>query len=245
MELYTETSKSIQDLTSSPSNLFEIYTLNILISFGYYTIVILVPLYFNSQFGLTDSQAGIVFTCCGVCLGVSALLGSKLITLTGCKKGLSLATFSIFAGFVLLSMSQNLKFSLFAALGLVCSGIGTSWPLLGIAIKHYSELRNRSTSNSIMMMGNYLSGIIAGAYIDIVWNYFIDKNTIFEIIFTTAAGALGLSFCISLTLKSDDFSDSLLLNTSSLILNKKFFKFFCFILLVTLLHSICFEQLGC
>lgn len=243
MELYTETSKSIQELVTSPSNLFEIYTLNILLSFGYYTIVFLVPLYFCSQFGFSDSQAGFAFAGCGLSLGLSALFGSRAIAWIGWKKGLNLATFSVFSGFLMLSMSKNLNFSLFSVFGLVCCGIGVSWPALGIAIKRYSEQRNRSTSNSIMMMGNYLAAIIAGAYIDIVWNYFIDKNTIFEIIFSTAAGALGLSFCISLILKEGDMTDSLFLSTSSLVLNKKFFKFFCVIILVTTLHSICFEQL--
>ncbi|OMJ71962.1 hypothetical protein SteCoe_29696 [Stentor coeruleus] len=244
MPLYTETSNSLRVISSSPSNIFEIYTLNIILSFDYYIITLLLPLYYSTSFGLSDLHAGYIFGCTGLFLSILSFTIGHIVPEIGCKRGLVLSTLSVFSGFMILSMCRSFYISLFAILGLICFGIALSGPLIGIGVKRYSDSTNRSTSVSILMMGTYLAGIIAGTYVDIVWNFFEDKAVIFDIIFSTAAGASGLGFFIAVTLKSNEkLEGNQLTSPNSVIFTKKFWKFLIVIGFVTLLHSVCFEQL--
>jgi MFS family permease len=228
----------------SGSNLFEIYTLNIILSFDYYIIVFLVPIYYSELYGLSDTEAGLIFGGIGAVIGVLALLGVSTLSILGCKGSLILSALSTFLGFTVLSICRNFTLSLVLILGLICPGNALAWPVLGIEIKYYSKESNRSTSNSIMMMGNYLSGIIAGTYIDIVWTYFEDPVVIFDIVFSTAAAISGVGFLISMTIKNNQkFESSLKSRSDSVFKKSKFWKFIIVIICITILHSVCFEQL--
>ena len=128
----------------------------------------LVPIYYTIIYDVSDPQAGLVFGSIGIIIGILALLGGTIIPILGSKKSLILSTFNTFLGFAILSMCSNFALSLFAVLGLISSGTALAWPVLGTCVKRYSTENSRSANNSIMMMGNYLGGIIAGTYVDIV-----------------------------------------------------------------------------
>ena len=90
----------------SERSLFLIFFLNFLMSFQFYILSTLVPLYFTDEHDLSDLLSGVIFGVFGVSIGLTSIIIGKYSSLFSLKTGLFLSSILGFSGFVMLLFNQ-------------------------------------------------------------------------------------------------------------------------------------------
>ena len=97
---------SLSMLKQSERSLFLIFFLNFLMSFQFYILSTLVPLYFTDEHDLSDLLSGVIFGVFGVSIGLTSIIIGKYSSLFSLKTGLFLSSILGFSGFVMLLFNQ-------------------------------------------------------------------------------------------------------------------------------------------
>mmetsp|Transcript_22650 Transcript_22650/g.22413 ORF Transcript_22650/g.22413 Transcript_22650/m.22413 type:complete len:193 (-) Transcript_22650:436-1014(-) len=122
-----------------------------------------------------------------------------------------------------------------------------SWPVVELGSKIYTKPVVWNLSNSIIMIGNFFSGIIAGTSIDYIWSNY-NEDVAYKLIYGTAVMssffALIASILIRKSSKSTEYSESEeILITKNMLKTRKFWRFVVLILLLIFMRSGCFGHL--
>lgn len=205
----------------------------------------MIPIYFTHQ-GASDTEAGLIFGVVGVIIGFLAIILGPFINRFGCKRGLLISnTFSLI-GFSLLLITRNFLVNLLAVSLFLTTGCALSWPVVELGSKLYTKSDAWNTSNSILLIGNFISGIIAGTSIDYIWSSFSDDKS-YSIIYMIAVISSFVALLASVSLRHDqnvDEGEKDEINiTKTMLKTKKFWRFVGLISLLILLRSGCFGHL--
>ena len=232
---------SLSMLKQSERSLFLIFFLNFLMSFQFYILSTLVPLYFTDEHDLSDLLSGVIFGVFGVSIGLTSIIIGKYSSLFSLKTGLFLSSIWGFSGFVMLLFNQ-LYLSIVAVVTFEAVSCAISWQFIEQGINAYSTIEVRAYSTSILYMFNYLAGILAGLFIDVIYDRLEYKVSLYIVLFGTAGGTCLLSFLLIFCLRN--IRQQWEIRKSGEIENKKkFIKYCCLIALLILLRSACFGHL--
>ncbi|CAG9320049.1 unnamed protein product [Blepharisma stoltei] len=237
---------SLRIIQHSEWELFSLFFINIMLSLDYYILTTMIPLYFSQQQGASDTGAGIVFGVVGIVVGILAIILGPFVNKLGCKQSLIISSGCTFIGYTLLLVTRNLAINLIGVICFLTVGCAMSWSVVELGAKLYTAKEARNTSNSLLMMGNFVSGILAGTAIDFIWTNNSNLNTTYFAIYSTAAIAAGLSLFIAISMRQpieNEEEEEEIAFTRDLYIKKKFWRFSALIGLLILLRSGCFGQL--
>jgi len=208
----------------------------------------MIPLYFTQEQGTSDTASGVIFGLVGIVIGIFAIILGPIINRFGCRKSLICASAFTLIGFLMVLSTRNLIVNLIANILFLSVGCAMSWSSVELGAKLFTVEKARNTSNSLLMMGNFFSGIIAGVSIDWIWITDTDLDHAYFLIYFTAAVAAGLSLIVSFTItdptESIEEEETEEVEFSfELFKSKKFVRFSALILLITVLRSGCFGHL--
>ncbi|CAG9311313.1 unnamed protein product [Blepharisma stoltei] len=242
---------SISEILKSPRELHILYLINLSLSFQYYLITTLIPLFFTDIQEFSDLLSGTIFGFYGISLGLGAIILNPLANRFGLKFGLSISCIFGLIGFLLLAVTYNLSVNLVSVLTFQTISGALAWPVVEFGIKIYTRQDHRNFANSLCLMSNYLAGVLTGFYIDIVWHYYEDdKHTLYKIFFYTGAGFAFFALILALVLRQNEvIEDGYLCDenigelSKKIVSKKRFWRFFALICLLILLRSGCFGHL--
>ena len=233
---------SLRLLWQSEPSLFRIFVLNFLMSFQYYMLVTLIPVYFTEEFDLSDLVSGVIFGGFGVVIGLLSIIILNHSDKLSLEQALSISSFLGIIGFVLMSFSV-LYLSLIAVLLFQAVSCAMSWPFIEYGVKMYSNPEVRTMACSLYFMCNYLAGILAGVFIDIVWYYLEDHGALYPVIYLTGAASGAISLFFIFLLRKIDKEVVAAGEGIGVLRTKTFWRFCGFILLLILMRSACFGHI--
>lgn len=239
---------SLDLIRRSQRELFGLFFINIMLSLDYYVLTTMIPLYFSQEEGASDTQAGIIFGLVGIVIGILAVSLGPFVNKLGCKQALILSSSFTFVGYFLLLMTRNLIINLIGVIIFLTVGCSMSWSVVELGAKIYTVPEARNISNSLLMIGNFFSGIIAGTSIDYIWTNYSDPDQAYFSIYSTAALAAGLSLFVSISLRepkpnTEEEDEEEIVITRSMYIKKKFWRFIALISFLIFLRSGCFGHL--
>ena len=238
---------TVLEILKSPKELFLVYSVNLLLTFNYNTLTFMIPLYYTQEQKVSDTQAGLVFGSLGVLIGVLAIVLGPVINILSCKKGILMSSISGAVGFGLLGHTRDFGVSLVAVVLFHSVSISMAWSVIELGVKMFTPPEARNTSNSFLLVVNYLSGILAGFFIDYVWSNYENKEHIYRNIYYTSCASACLAMILALFLNESQAFESTKPESYGLnrkvFVKKRFWRFAGLILLLTLLRSGCFGHL--
>lgn len=224
-------------LLKSRKSLLCMYLINYLMSFQYYVLVTLIPIFFSSEFAFSDFESGLVYGCFGVIIGIFSIYLSSILHVITLKKGLLFSSLLGIFGFFLM-IFKNSYLALFAVLLVQAISCALSWPFIEYGIKVYSTEETRTISSSCYFITNYFAGITAGTLIDLTWT-----KSDYTAIFSINIIGLALAFLMVLYCENVENYEKTEINLVESVSQIRFWKFCGLILLLTLLRSACFGHL--
>lgn len=238
---YEKFVNSLGFLRYSEVSLHLMFLLNFFMSFQYYILVTLIPLYFTEEHGYSDLLAGVIFGCFGCVIGIFSILIPYLFQDFSLKIALGISSFLGLSGFALLCFS-NVYLSLGAIIGLEAVSCALAWPFIELGIKKYSQRQVRKISSSLFYICNYSAGIFAGIFIDVVWTSLENSDFLFPVLFISGAFSCLLSFIAVIFLRPIYASDGPHID-NNFYESKSFWRYLGLIVFMVLLRSACFGHL--
>lgn len=234
--------RSLKLLLNSERSLFLIFLINFSTSLQFYILVTLIPLYFTTEFGYSDTISGIIFGCFGVAIGVFSIYLSYIMDQISLKLGLYFSFFIGIFGFGLL-LIENSIISIVSVVLVQSISCAIAWPYAEYAVKEYSTEEIRNMSSSCFFISNYLAGIVAGVLIDYMWANFKEPCNVYYWSFIIGAlalifAAICFKFCRSLENLEQESK-----NHEGLLSYRGFLRFSILIILLVLLRSASFGHL--
>ena len=230
-------------LFKSNRSLLYMYIINYLMSFQYYILVTLIPLYFTSEHSFSDIGSGVIFGLFGIIIGVFSIYLSSIMHVISLKKGLGLSSILGILGFSMM-ITGNMYISVVSVLSLLAVSSALSWPFLEYGIKIFSSDETRNLSSSFYYITNYLAGITAGLFIDLSWLATPNKSAVYALIFSM--GILNLMIAVILVVLSQTVQNcekEELSSEEAVSSQKKLWRYCGLVFLLTLLRSACFGHL--
>ncbi|OMJ69910.1 hypothetical protein SteCoe_32237 [Stentor coeruleus] len=238
---YEKFVNSLRFLRHSELSLHLMFLLNFLMSFQYYILVTLIPLYFTEAHDYSDLLSGVVFGCFGCVIGIFSILIPYLFQGSSLKIALSISSFLGISGFVLLCI-DNVYISLGAIIGLEALSCSLTWPFIELGIKKYSQKQVRKISSSLFYICNYSAGIFAGIFIDVIWTSLEDSDYLFPVLFISGACSCLLSLIAVIFLRPIYSSEGPHID-NNFYESKSFWRYLGLIVFIVLLRSACFGHL--
>lgn len=103
-------------LRHSSWELYLILLVNTLVSFQFYILTTLTPLYFTRALKVSDEEAGVIFGVLGIVIGLLSVGFGSVVDRVGVKSALVVSAICSTLGFATQSVSENLATSLAALL---------------------------------------------------------------------------------------------------------------------------------
>ena len=234
-------SVSLGILWRSESSLFRIFILNFLMSFQFHFLVLLVPIYFTDEHDLSDLLSGTIFGIFGILIGVLSILISCYSNKISLRTILVVSSMLGLVGFILMGFA-NMYLSLFSIIVFQSLSCAISWPFTEFGIKVYADPDARDMACSIYYMCNYVSGVVAGVFVDIVWTLFEDDTALYQILYFTQAASCLVSVVVALGLR-DVIPERFISGRTNVLKSKTFWRYVGLISLMVVMESACFGHL--
>lgn len=234
--------RSIKILLNSEKSLFLVLFINFATSLQFYILVTLIPLYFTSQYGFSDTISGIIFGGFGVVIGVLSIYLSSLMAKISFKTALLMSFVLGIIGFGLM-MIDNSICSMVSIVLFQSVSCAIAWPYAEYAVKEYSSEEIRNLCSSCFFISNYLAGIAAGMFIDYLWSNYIDHSFVYFCSFSIGALALILATICLKFCKNIENVQHEEINSEGLLTCQRFLKYSFLILLLVLVRSSSFSHL--
>jgi len=160
--------ESFGSLAGCPRELWLVYVLKFLESYGYFSISMLLILYLSDEFGLSDVQAGTIYGLFGLSSGVISFFSGFVVDSLGVRMSLITGFTILTTARLLLATTKSLvvvKLVLF-----ILMPIGSSFgiPVLSMGIKRYTTSRNRGFAFGMFYVVMNVAALCSGLIIDLM-----------------------------------------------------------------------------
>ena len=210
-------------------------------SFQFHFLVLLVPIYFTDEHDLSDLLSGTIFGIFGILIGVLSILISCYSNKISLRTILVVSSMLGLVGFILMGFA-NMYLSLFSIIVFQSLSCAISWPFTEFGIKVYADPDARDMACSIYYMCNYVSGVVAGVFVDIVWTLFEDDTALYQILYFTQAASCLVSVVVALGLR-DVIPERFISGRTNVLKSKTFWRYVGLISLMVVMESACFGHL--
>eukprot|EP01038_Epipyxis_sp_PR26KG_P010101 gene10101-13577_t len=161
-------SASFRSLSNSPKELYIVFILQFLDTFGYFAVSQLLVIYLHKEFGFSDVEAGFLYGLWGLSTTFWGLMTASTNDSLGVRKALMTGfLMSTFAAFIIATTSSKIIIY-FSFLVLQPLGTCLGSPMLTVGIKRYTTPKNRGFAfglfYSVMNIAAFVSGPIVDAY---------------------------------------------------------------------------------
>lgn len=160
--------ESFGSLAGCPRELWLVYLLKFLESYGYFSISMLLVLYLSDEFGLSDMQAGTIYGLFGAFTGLASFLMGFVIDSLGVRASL-IAGFTIMtAARFLLATTTSLVVVKLVLFVMMPIGGSLGIPVLSMGIKRYTTSRNRGFAFGVFYAVMNVAALLSGLMIDLM-----------------------------------------------------------------------------
>jgi len=206
--------RNFKSLSGAPRELWLTFLLNIIESYGYFSMSMILTLYLSNEFGMSDLAAGTAYGMYGCMCTLFGFGVGFLIDNMGVKVSLVFGFFLLFLARFLLAITDSmwvLKLCLYCLFPL---GSSFGIPVMSMGIKRYTNQTNRGFAFGLfyatMNVAALLSGIVVDALdiglkdgLEIFGHHFTSKR----LILLTGAATTLLSLVLSLFLREIKVSE--------------------------------------
>ncbi|GMH37535.1 hypothetical protein BSKO_05408 [Bryopsis sp. KO-2023] len=161
-------------LKGSPRNLYLVYVLKVLESFGYFSLSMLYTLLLTDRFGIDDYPAGISYGIWGGLITGYNLIFAPLIDHLGVKKSLLISFTLSSLGRLGLAFATSRPFLYFVLYGPIAMGNSLGVPVMVIGIKRSTSSKSRPFAFGMFYTLMNVAALINGAIFDFFHITFIN-----------------------------------------------------------------------
>jgi len=160
--------ESFGGLAVCPRELWLVYVLKFLESYGYFSISMLLVLYLSDEFGLSDVQAGTVYGLYGAFTGLASFIMGFVVDSLGVRVSLITGFTILTTARFLLATTKSLAVVKLVLFVLMPIGGSLGIPVLSMGIKRYTTSRNRGFAFGIFYVVMNVAALCSGLLIDLM-----------------------------------------------------------------------------
>lgn len=158
--------KSCQKMRGAPRELWVVFLLKFIESYGYFSMSLILTIYLSREFGLTDVQAGIVYGLFGAMCSASGFVIGFVIDNIGVRLSLILGFSLLLISRITMATTDSLlvlKLNLYLLLP-----VGTSLgiPVMSLGIKRYTTEENRGFAFGLFYATMNVAALLSGWIVD-------------------------------------------------------------------------------
>ena len=170
-------------LKQSPRDLYIAYAMKTTSFCGFFFLGFILTLYFTTELGFSDWEAGILFAVKGVAAGIYSIVFGAIPDKYGIKLTMMISQFIAAGGFLMLVLVDNRWIQVAALIGPILLGFSLTIPSIKLAIKRFTLPAAHSIAFSILYIFIWLAAGISGVIVDVILSLNGINRTSFKIIF--------------------------------------------------------------
>jgi len=171
--------ENFKALSTSPRELWAVYALKLLESYGYFSGALVLTMYLSEEFGMDDIEAGKAYGIYGALVSLYGFLVGFLIDNLGVKQSLFMGFSLVSAGrlaFALTTQQWVAKLCLFLVMPM---GSAMGIPVLMLSLKRYTSETSRGFAFGIFYVVMNVAAIINGYSVDAIRSVAKDGMEVF------------------------------------------------------------------
>lgn len=160
--------ESFGSLAGCPRELWLVYVLKFLESYGYFSISMLLVLYLSDEFGLSDVEAGTMYGLFGAFTGLASFFMGFVVDSLGVRVSLITGFSILTTARFLLATTTSLAVVKLVLFVLMPIGGSLGIPVLSMGIKRYTTSRNRGFAFGVFYAVMNVAALLSGLIIDLM-----------------------------------------------------------------------------
>lgn len=155
-------------LAVAPRELWLVYVLKLLESYGYFSFSLILVLFLSDEFGMSDSAAGWAYGLFGMCITVWGLAVGVFIDNLGVRRSLILGSALLVAARAMVMVATS-RAVLYASLfGIMPLGTAFGIPVLTTAIRRYTADDSRAVAFGLFYVVMNVAALLSGPAADLL-----------------------------------------------------------------------------
>eukprot|EP00300_Choanocystis_sp_HF-7_P042714 c9421_g1_i1.p1 GENE.c9421_g1_i1~~c9421_g1_i1.p1 ORF type:complete len:499 (-),score=121.94 c9421_g1_i1:84-1580(-) len=156
----------IEPLKKAPRELWIVYVLKLLESYGYFSMSLILTLYLSEEFGYDDVDAGLIYGVFGMLVSVYGIFVGFVIDNFGVQRSLILGHILLVAGRILLGIAKSQTVLLLVLFIIIPMGMCFGIPVMMTGIRRYTDSSNRTAAFGLFYQVMNVAALIAGPTVD-------------------------------------------------------------------------------
>lgn len=174
-------------LRLSPRDLYIAYLMKTTSFCGFFFLGFILTLYFTTELGFSDWEAGVLFAAKGVAAGFYSIVLGTVPDKYGIKLTMIISQLIAAIGFILVIFVSNRWVQVSMLIGPILLGFSLTIPSIKLAIKRYTLPAAHSIAFSILYIFIWGAAAISGIIVDLILSFNGINATSFKIIFGIGA----------------------------------------------------------
>jgi dipeptide/tripeptide permease len=155
-------------LAGSPRELWLVYVLKFLESYGYFSLSMLLVLYLSDEFGLSDVEAGVYYGFFGAITGAVGFFIGFIVDSLGVRWGLIFGAAIMTVARLMLAVTHDIRVLKLVLFVLMPIGTSLGIPVMSMGIKRYTTSRNRGFAFGVFYAVMNIAALMSGLLVDLM-----------------------------------------------------------------------------